>query len=296
MKEIAEKLRKFIGQSGISQNEFAKTIGVSGATISGIMKENYPLGDELKGKILNYIDNYNKNPVNTQEWVLANTNDFTTMRFVIDETVCSNDMAVLFGNPGTGKTESLKAYARANPAAVLIETVSNMTAAQFIRKTALLLGADAKKSKFDTLESICEHLKRRDAVILVDEAENLSLESLEHIRRIWDFTKTPVIIAGTDVLLKNLKGATRELAQIYSRIALKWHATGITKEEAEDIATLNGLDGYGEMIWQYTDNPRDFWQIAKKVIRFSKAYNKPLSKELVEQAKDMTLFNRKSKG
>lgn len=58
--------------------------------------------------------------------------------------------------------------------------------------------------------------------ILVDEAEYLrkwDVDKLEYLRKIWDNTGTPVILAGTPVLETILKGAgpRENLAQLYRR-------------------------------------------------------------------------------
>ncbi len=65
---------------------------------------------------------------------------------------------------------------------------------------------NATKSIAQTTANIIEKLEQRETILMIDEAEHLPVSSLKVLRRLHDFTETPVILGSTHELLKNLKG------------------------------------------------------------------------------------------
>jgi len=69
----------------------------------------------------------------------------------------------------------------------------------------------------------------------LNEGENLSVQCLEIIRRIQDFTEIGILLSGTSKLLDRLRGQRKELQQLYSRI-------GIQKEiKLLEISDINAI-------------------------------------------------------
>jgi DNA transposition AAA+ family ATPase len=95
-------------------------------------------------------------------------------------------------------------------------------------------------------------------LILVDEAENLSAQSLHYLRRIRDKASVGVVLAGTEKLQALIKPEHGQFDQIRSRVAM-WPATieAITRDDADDI-TRDALrdvpevpDEVLEALWAY---------------------------------------------
>ena len=133
-------------------------------------------------------------------------------------------MGVLIGAPGTGKTTILRQFQQEVPGAVYIEALPNMRCRDLFNEIADGAGIPLGRG------NICERYKallaglrgRSDVMILVDEAEYLhkwDADKFEYLRKIWDNTRTPVVLCGTKALeLLLTRGAGRQnLAQFYRR-------------------------------------------------------------------------------
>lgn len=132
-------------------------------------------------------------------------------------------MGVLIGAPGTGKTTILKKFALDHPGSIYIEAMPNMRVNDLLNAIAHRAGISLKGNGCQRMEGLIEALAgRTDVAILVDEAEYLKkwdVDKFEYLRKIWDNTGTPVILAGTPELETTIKKGTGKdnLAQLYRR-------------------------------------------------------------------------------
>ncbi len=130
---------------------------------------------------------------------------------------------------------------------------------------------------------IAKELKRRDVVIFIDEAEHLSVRALEDLRRIWDFSSCPLILFGTEILLKNLIGKNGELRQLYSRIGGKWHLKGLSEAETNEVF-IKGIHAYTK------GNFRSSVKLYKRACRLAELHNVKLDKDIIAQAVSMIIL------
>ena len=120
-------------------------------------------------------------------------------------------------------------------------------------------------------------------MLLIDEAEHLPLRALEDLRRIYDFSSTPLILAGTEILLKNLVGRNKELRQLYSRICGKWAMQGLSKEESDAF--------YGTGIFAHAKgNFRASEKLHKKSVRLAALNGCAVGEEIIAQACGMVIL------
>ena len=223
---VRSELRSFIEQTSTSQSAVARAIGVSPTQISQFLNGKYPGDNEgLAADIVKVMRNHNQKALKKskddegEKFTPYYTHDFSRAMFVIDDTIEDREMAVIYGEPGTGKSVIMKAAKQKYPNAVLIEATLNTNAAAFLDELLLKLNLSVSgKKASDKHRAIVDFLNKpnTDKVILVDEAEHLSVRSLEDLRRIYDFTGTPIVLCGTYILIKNLRGKNGELKQLYS--------------------------------------------------------------------------------
>lgn len=286
---MREELKKLLEDTDMSQASIARSIGVSGAVISTWLKGEYK-GDNksLEEKLSNFIANSRRNNIK-KELITAEIkpiNDFLMAHFMMDEAVIGNDMALIYGVAGSGKTATIKEFEKTHPETVLIEAIPGMSISSFLKKLCEKLGVLATKSVEDNITVIVANLKNRKAVIIVDECENLTTRTLEAIRRIWDFSQTPTILVGTNILLQNLKGRSGELLQLYSRISLKWEFRGLGNE---DLKLLFGE--FSEDISKITTHLRRATNIYNKALRFASLDKEQLSFKHIKKAKNMVILD-----
>lgn len=152
--------------------------------------------------------------------------------------------AVLTGEVGAGKTTVTRAlYRRLGPDTVTATiTNSRLTGVQLLWSVAKEFGIEnLRPSRPELLESINGFLLRmlaedRNVVVLVDEAQDLPLSTLEELRLISNLeTETEkliqIILVGQPELRKSIDHP--DLRQLRQRIALRFHLAGLDVDETK---------------------------------------------------------------
>ncbi|MBR2156866.1 MAG: AAA family ATPase, partial [Campylobacter sp.] len=163
--------------------------------------------------------------------------------FIISEAVNEREIALIYGEAGSGKTTVLKEFANAHSNAILIEVTPHTSARVMLEDLCEALKLTAPKGLRPMLKAVARFLSMSDRIILIDEAEHLPLRALEDLRRIADFSRTPVVLCGTGILLQNLVGRNKELRQLYSRICGKYEFKGLSKAESREF--------FGDFIYEF---------------------------------------------
>ena len=278
MQETVKKLDAFLQDNSVSMSALARALGVSPSLISQFRSGSYK-GDSqaIAAKINSYIDNHNKKSKISQpepkkgEFFVST--DVKMANFVINEAILEREIALIYGAAGSGKTTILQEFAKNNPNVVLIEATCHTSA-----KVLLEDLCEALKIKV-----AARFLKSNDKIVMIDEAEHLPLRALEDLRRIYDFAKMPLILCGTQILLKNLMGKSGELRQLYSRICGKWTMRGLSEEECEKF--------YAKNIFEYSKgNFRSSSKLYKKALRLASLNECEIDEQIIEQATQMVIL------
>ncbi|OJJ27995.1 AAA family ATPase [Campylobacter concisus] len=288
MSENIKKLEEFLSSNNITGSALARAIGVSPSLISQLRAGSYKGdNDAINAKINAYINNFNKKAknfhANAKENEFYVTSDVKMANFIISEAIAEKEIGLIYGFAGSGKTTALKEFARTNPNVVLIEATCHTSAKVLLEDLCEALKIDATGGLNTKLKAVARFLKSSDKVIMVDEAEHLPLKALEDLRRIYDFSRTPLILCGTEILLKNLMGKNKELRQLFSRICGKWCMQGLSKDESEKI--------YTKEIFPYCKgNFRSSAKLYKKALRLAELNGCLVDESVVARALDMVIL------
>lgn len=285
LNQVREELEIFLNVQNVSQAALGRALGISGASISTFRKGEYKgNNEELARKIKLYLDNYaKKSSKDIKEVAIFESKDKQMADFVINEAMRDKEIAIIVGCAGSGKSTIAKDYARLHPNAILIEATLHSTARVILDELCERLHISGGRNLHEKVLLISKELKRRDVVILIDEAEHLSVRALEDLRRIWDFSSCPLILFGTEILLKNLIGKNGELRQLYSRIGGKWNMKGLSQEECETLFT-QGIHAYTK------GNFRSSGKLYKRACRLAELHNVKLDKDIIAQAVSMIIL------
>lgn len=287
-----ETLKQYQQDNGLSQAKIATLLGVSPAVISQYLK------DEYKGDVAS-IDK-------KVEQMLSRAKDKATdikADFVSTDTaqkileVCSmahtmNDINLVIGEAGLGKTMAIKHYAQTVENVVLIETEPTFSPKVLLVELCNKLGIPPSKSNHDNIANIIEKLNGSDRLIIIDEAELLSYKCLEVIRRIHDKSGVGVVLAGMPRLRANLRGKRGEYKQLYSRIGFVCDLADRLPDD--DIGELVlGVLGDNEcndsFVKASNGNARRLSKIIRGVNRIAKMNNKPVSAKMVQRISEMLI-------
>ena len=238
---MISKTKAFLKENGLTQATLARSLSISSAMISTYLKGNYT-GDikKLEANLSNYISNYTIKQNNADSKIVK-TSNLLLSHFIIDELIVSKGMGAIYGNAGCGKTTMIKAYTQNHPEAIMIETIPAMNIRSVLEEIAHKIDVAPSKSTTTMVMDIAKAFKIRDAVLIIDEAENLSTNTLEAIRRIWDFSKVPTVLVGTYALLGNLKGRGGKLLQLQSRIQRRVEFDDLSDKEWQELFGDVGL-------------------------------------------------------
>lgn len=168
------------------------------------------------------------------EWVPTNTS-----RRIIDSlayTMREEDLAVIYGEPGVGKTRSIDHFRST------LEDSKNahvwvVTIAPSIATVVPMLTAIAEAVGVVTHESGARHLHRaiaarlsasRRAILIVDEAQHLKKPALEELRAIHDASERAVALVGNEEVYRRLA----QHPQLHSRVGVRLK---LSKPKEEDV-------------------------------------------------------------
>jgi DNA transposition AAA+ family ATPase len=114
-------------------------------------------------------------------------------------------MALVFGDPGLGKTETALHYA-ANNGSLYIRMKKLMTARWFLTELVDDLGGSPSWRTKDLFDQSCDLLRGRKRTLILDEVDYFTKDSkvTETLRDIHDITATPMLFIGMNQADKRL--------------------------------------------------------------------------------------------
>lgn len=282
MDKVRAEFESFLNTYNVKDSAVARAIGVSPTAISLFKKGTYKgKNEELALKISKYIRNYKKEDKKGEEFYKSK--DVKMAFFTMSDAVEDKEIGLIYGEAGTGKTWIAKEFAKENPNVILIEADLYVTAKSMLEDIAEALKITVPNSLHGKLKEVARHLVTADKVIVVDEAEHLPYRALEGLRRIHDFSRTPVILVGTEILLGNLQGKNRELKQLYSRIGGKWVMGGLNKDECKEV--------FGAYIYKWTNgNFRASSKLKRRAKRLADIEKCEVNEQIVSLAAEMIVL------
>ena len=151
---------------------------------------------------------------------------------------------------GAGKTETAKAFMVRN-ASTWMATMTPSTSGIMPMQQRVLRTLGEKQtvgSPSALTEMICEKLRnRRHGLLIIDEAQHLSVKALDEIRSWHDETGIGIALMGNERVQQSIDGVSRaaDFAQLFSRIALRLLRPQATAGDAQALAQAWGVTDPG---------------------------------------------------
>lgn len=150
-------------------------------------------------------------------------------------------IVLVVSGAGLGKTETAKQF-QVNNAGTWIATMTPSTSGIMPMQQRVLKALGEKHavgSPAGLSEMICDVLrKRKHGLLIVDEAQHLSIKALEEIRSWYDETGVGIALMGNERVQQSIDGVSRaaDFAQLFSRIGLRLIRPTAMAGDAEAVA------------------------------------------------------------
>ena len=151
----------------------------------------------------------------------------------------AGDISLVYGDAGLGKTVSLQQYAGQHPDVIYIELKDcDKSVKGVCEKILSCIGKLQRGTDRTLVDAITDYLTVNPRLIIIDEAQHLSVRALENLRAINDVTESGIVLCGNPTVYDRMHGRGQAyFAQLYSRIGIRRH---IAEPSLEDITSIFG--------------------------------------------------------
>ena len=249
MNQVRERVNKYLASSEeISQEGLARMAGVSGAALSQFLAGTYQGRNEnIAKKVMAVLQTEEKRQtavITVKEPDIVETAIMREIRFGMQYASERNDVIVVYGPPGIGKTVTMKLYASDNPSTVYITASPNIANSVEIMDEILeALGKKADGGKRMKQKALISALSKTNRMIIIDEAQFLTLKGMETLRTIYDATKCPLVLCGNPKIMEMITDRNKTVTgQFFSRAVRIALENKVTMDDVKKIVHQNGIE------------------------------------------------------
>ena len=291
--QAREDLRGYIDKSGKTQTAVGNELGVSGGAISAFLSGKYKTPHTLIPKIQNLISMNAKKQVAPKAPDFAPTSISKTVQNAIAYAHLRGVISVVYGDAGVGKTSTVREYVRNDSLALLITispTYASITGVNEL--IAAQLGVRERVSRKLTAE-IVDRLKGSGRVLIVDEAQHLTVRALNHLRCLSDESGIGVALVGNEEVYSKLRGSGKaDFAQLFSRVGMRKQVQtrDISMKDIENIFGTYELDeGVLKLLLGIANTPYGLRGAVNVYINTAAVYGEIKEKEMAKVIRDMNI-------
>lgn len=223
--EMRRGLSEYIAEEGESQSQIARELGVSKTCLSQFLNDVYT-GNNLelakKAEQLVRMGTARREAAKAPEICLTVRNTKTILEKVRISHIY-NDILLIYGPAGCGKSTALKYYAQQNNGVIYVEADATTNSPRSILELITeAMGEIPKGSTGYMMRKIIAKLTGTNRLLIIDEAQHLTEKSFDAVRAINDKAHIGIVYAGNPSILKRMYGRQEEeLDQLYSRVVYK---------------------------------------------------------------------------
>lgn len=163
------------------------------------------------------------------------------------------DMGIVVGNPGVGKTTALRHYADTHEGAYFCTMQSSMASlSAALAHICNALGEYAPTKAAEASQIICNRVRWLDeeAILIVDEAQELKDPVINELRSIHDATGLPIVFCGNrDFRSRFNNTRAAAFAQFTSRVGIRLEFWESSVADIEAVCRPHRVQG--KRAWTY---------------------------------------------
>lgn len=236
--EACSFIRQYMNSTKKTQSQVAKELDVSPSALSGFLSGTYKTPHTVISRIEELAEINTQKKVSPREPAYVETSISRDVTNAIKYSHLQGKISVVYGDAGIGKTMAFRNYLEQNSLAIGITispTYASITGVN--EKLAEQLGVRERVSRRQTME-IINKLRGSGRVVVIDEAQHLTVRALNHLRCLSDESGVGICFIGNDEVYSKLKGSGKaDFAQLFSRIGMRKQVmvSSITRQDVKAV-------------------------------------------------------------
>ncbi len=291
--EAIKALIAYRNETKKSQRTIAKELGISDGLVSSFLSGKYRAPHAIIPKVEALVAVKEKRRIAPREPGFAET---TIARMVMDAiSYChlQGKIAVVYGDAGIGKTMAIREYLKENSLAIGITVSPSYASITGINELiAEQLGVRERVAR-KIYSEITGKLRGSGRVLVIDEAQHLTVRTLNHLRCISDESGVGIALVGNDEVYTKMKGSGRaDFAQLFSRIGMRKQVlTGnISRGDVEAVFKEALLDGESvELLFRIARTNYGLRGAVNVFVNTAAVFGGITAPELARMAKEMNI-------
>lgn len=249
LRELIAATERLPADRRYTQARIAREAGISTTTLSQWLGGTYAGdNDAVEAKLRRWVDGVHAQRAQAEMMPAAPdyvaTSSAERVIAALRYAQAAQDIAVIYGGAGLGKTTALHRYQASMPNVwVATMTPASASVVTALEEIADAVGAGAASGGAAKLHrAICRKIHGTVGLLAIDEAQHLSVAALDQIRSLHDATGIGIALVGNEAVYARMTGGNRAayLDRLYSRIGRK---VRLTRATAEDVRVI--LDAWG---------------------------------------------------
>lgn len=292
MTETRNKLVNFIEKSGMSQVAIGNAIGKSATTVNRYLHDDYKDSrvEDLERDIESFLALQEEKSRNAKHEVKFSQIGAAKQVFaVLSACHARCEYGLIFGRAGYGKTTALKAYAKHHVGVVLVRSGVRYTAKDILSDICNKLGLDDTGHTTGLARALLKKLINSGRLIIVDEADYMTLDALDTLRWLYDESDGTIgiVLVGMPRLFDNVVGKHRQLEQLFGRLDRVGEISIMTQSDSVELLKQNmpeAVPHAGQLLRYSEGRVRSFIKIINEARRLSTALNKSVDEQILTEA------------
>ena len=243
LRRAREELIAYLEQTGRSQADVAKAMGVNPSMLSQWLNHEVGgWGRNVGKRAANFLALETRRAVAPRDSNWVETRAAKEVLTVLAQCHELRDFGMIYGAAGIGKTRAAERYREQHPDCILLRATESIRQRRpFLRSLAMIESVKAPKSGAmdDLFEGVLIRLRNSGRLLIVDEAQKLDFRTVELVRDLHDLAGIGVVLMGDELIYQMLHaGRTRaQYERLASRIGIRrCLQPGPAKRDVEAIA------------------------------------------------------------
>ena len=199
-----------------TQTRVAASIGVSVSALNSWIKGSYKGDNDRVEKAVSYFLEAQKEAGQEtgrfkKDFDFVESEVYQDVRRSVNLAEYRGEIRIITGISGIGKSIAIDHIKEERDSSmILVKCYPGMRRNRFMKKLCQAAGMEGTGTYDDMFEDICSRLNGTGRVVAIDEAEHLTIESVDVVRRISDFTGCGVVFVGLPKFYSELSSRQRD--------------------------------------------------------------------------------------